>query len=393
MYRDAALKINYYKTQIMQELTKRGIYPDDITVQSRVNNIDDRLAVFQYMESQPGTEFDTEKFNTDMERVGQDLKFLYQLVYTMAIKEYVQLKSYVDCHLSELEDLAKKYSYKTKLEIGSTALGKTILYQANGYNLKLQDTWATVSLGSVTVNKGSHLACIFDADNILPENVIFSFDGSNCSPYSYNRDFFKVPGEAKSIARSYDLPEGSLITSAFPINIIDFKPTANSQYVIFGGKDKISYNDGTNEVQYVNKQQGNPCTLRSSGRIEFYVYGGSFISFDFSKQPIGKNFSDTSINNLKKRHKIVIECDADFSFDFVTDGQIYAVRQDGIIKNNKLYFPSAVQLYDFFVEEFLPGETLTYKNVTVTISGIGSEAVDINAIAIKELSALEVMAE
>jgi hypothetical protein len=47
----------------------------------------------------------------------------------------------------------------------------------------------------------------------------------------------------------------------------------------------------------------------------------------------------------------------------------------------------------FFVEEFLPGETITYNNVTVTISGIGSEAVDINAIAIKELSALEVMAE
>ena len=69
------------------------------------------------------------------------------------------------------------------------------------------------------------------------------------------------------------------------------------------------------------------------------------------------------------------------------------MRQDGIVKNDKLYFPSAVQLYDFFVEEFLPGETLTYNNVTVTISGIGSEAVDINAIAIKELSALEVMAE
>lgn len=393
MYRDAVLKIDFYKQQIMQELTRRGVYPDEITVQSRIDNIDNRLSVFRYMESSPGLSFDTEKFNTDMAYIWQDLHFLYKLVYELTVKEYVELKAYVDCHLAELEDMARKYRYKTELEIGSTSLGKTILYQASGYNTTYISDTAKVSLGSLTATKGSRLACIFDATGISAADVIFSFGGSNCSPYSYNKDFFRVPGEARSVTYNYSLLSDMIINSSFQLNIPNFTAKIDSQYIVFGGRDTVALYDNSKNQSFIKKQQGSPCTVAKAGRIEFYIYGGSFINFDFSKQPLSKNFTGTNISNLKKRHKIIIECDSDLTFNFVTDGQVFAVREDGIIIDEKLYYPTAVQLHDFLIEEFLPGETVTYNDVNVTVVGIGADPIVINTIAIKELSSLEVLDE
>lgn len=393
MYRDAVYKVDFYKAQIMQELTRRGVYPDEITVQSRIDNIDSRLSVFRYMEAAPGLDFDTDKFNTDMEYIWRDLHFLYRLVYELTVKEYVSLKSYVDCHLSELEDMARKYRYRTELEIGSTSLGKTIFFQASGYNTVYSGNTAEVSLGAITAAKGSRLACIFGATDILDSNVIFSFDGSNCSPYSYNNDFFKVPGEARSVTYDYSLLSDLIISSAFQLNIPDFTPKIDSQYIVFGGKDTLAIYDNSSNQSFIKKERSSPCTVNKAGRIEFYIYGGSFINFDFSVQPISKNFTGTTVNNLKKRHKIIFECDNTITFNFVTDGQVFAVRENGVIKDEKLYYPTVVQLHDFLIEEFLPGETVTYSDVKVTVVGVGSDPVAINTIAIKELNTLEVLDE
>jgi hypothetical protein len=393
VYRDAVLKIDFYKAKIMQELSKRGVYPDDLTVQSRVNGIDNGLAVFRYMEATPGLEFDTEKYNTDMTYIWQDLYFLYRLVYELTVKEYVSLKSYVDCHLAELEDMARKYRYKTQLEIGSTALGKTIFFQANGYSASYKDDTMVIALGSITAAKGSRLACIFDADDISSDKVIFSFGNKNCSPYSYNQDFFRVPGEARTVTHNFNLPTDLLINSSFQLNVANFKPKIDSQYIVFGGKDTVAQYDSSSNQTFIKKQQGNPCVVLKAGRIEFYVYKGTFINFDFSKQPLNKNFAETTVNNLKKHHKIVLECEANFVFDFVTDGQVYAVRRDGVVKDDKLYYPTAVQVHDFLIEEFLPGEIITYDNVVVTVIDVGNDPASINTIAIKELSSLEVLDE
>lgn len=391
MYRDAVLKVNFYKARIMQELTKRGVYPDQITVQSRVDSIDDRLSIFRYIEAAPGSDFDTEKFNTDMEYIWQDLHFLYKLAYELTVKEYVELKAYVDCHLAELEDMARKYRYKTELEIGSTSLGKTIFFQASGYNTSYTGDMAEVSLGTITATKGSRLACIFDADDVAASNVIFSFDNNNCSPYSYNKDFFKVPGEARSVTYNYSLLDDLIISSAFQLNIPNSVAKIDSQYVVFGGKDTVAVYDNSKNQTFVKKQQGSPCSITKAGRVEFYIYGGSFINFDFSKEPVSKNFTGTNVSNLKKRHKIIIESNGDLTLNFVTDGQVFAVREDGIIKDDKLYYPTAVQLHDFLIEEFLPGETVTYTNAKVIVVGVGADPVIINTIAIKELGSLEVL--
>lgn len=393
MYRDAVIKVDFYKAQIMQELTKRGVYPDEVTVQSRINNIDDRLAIFSYMQAAPGSKFDTEKFNQDMAYIWQDLYFLYKLVYELTVKEYINLKAYVDSHLAELEDMARKYHYKTQLEISSTSLGKTIFFQASGYNTEYKQDKAVISLGSISANKGSRLACILEADNVSADKVVFSFDGQNCSPYSYNKDFFKVPGKAKTVTYSYSLPANQLINSSFQLNIAGFTPKAASQYIVFGGKDTIAVYDTSKIQTLVSKAQSSPCVIPKPGRVEFYVYGGTFINFDFAKQPLSKNFTGTSISNLKKRHKVVLECDKDFTFNFLTDGQLYAVKENGVIKDSKLYYPTVVQLQDFLVEEFLPGETVTYKDVKVTVVGISTDSVSINTVAIKELSSLEVLDE
>ena len=58
-YKDEVEKLNFYKKKIMQELTQKGIYPDDISVKKRLDAIDAKLAVFQFIDYEEGSTFDT----------------------------------------------------------------------------------------------------------------------------------------------------------------------------------------------------------------------------------------------------------------------------------------------------------------------------------------------
>ena len=126
----------------------------------------------------------------------------------------------------------------------------------------------------------------------------------------------------------------------------------------------------------------------SPGIIEFYVIDGTFINFNFSKQPLKKNFSGSSIDskNMSNRQKIVIEFDSGFSLDFVTNGDIYAAKKNGIIKDGTLYYPDSDDMYHFMVEELDKGKDYKFNNVYVKIGGLKTDALlNIRMIAIKRV--------
>lgn len=385
LYKDQIEKITYYKERIMQDLTKKGIYPDNLYVAERIASIDTKLSLFKHKYVSPGEKFNTQEMNESMLLIAEDLKILYLLVYRMSIEKYNELKSYLEGHLQELQAMAKKYEYKTKFEIDSTSLGKTIFFQANGFNTSINNTIATIELGSIEADNASKLSCIFDGDNISPENVVFSFDGKNCSPYSFNRDFFSVPGDVKTMNYDYTLPENEHVASAHIMNIPNFTPSPKNKYFIYGGHDYVALRYG-----FKKRESGTPFKFSSPGIVTFYVLNSTYINFDFSSQPLSKNFNDTSINKPQKCQKITMEYEAGFSFDFITDGTCYATRNEGIIKDNKLYYPNGDDLTDFLIEEFYGGNKTTFKNVSVVISSLTKDTpLKINTIAIKELSSME----
>lgn len=392
LYQDQIKKLAYYRARIIQEFARKGVYPDDSRISSRLNEIDTMLGVFQYMSIGNGDDFDTNKFNEDMVRILTDLQILYQLAYEISVKDYNELRIYCETHLSQLQNMANGYQYKTKFELDSTYLGNTIFFQSVGFDAVSSNGITTIKLGTIEAEAQSKLACIFDAEGVDVQNVIFTFKDkngivSNCSPYEYNKDFFIVPGDLKVSSYTYET-SGDKVTTPFictPSELSIVNP--DNKYLLFGGKGFVQ--TGYYGKKYIEKFTGVPLTMSDSGIVRFFIIGGDYANFEFSSTPRSKNFEGNSIANMSDHQEIVIEYGSDFSFDFVTNGTIYATRQQGMILSNDLYYPVPDQVTDILVEEYSVGDKVLYE-VTVTAGPFyNGEIPVINTIAIKQLSMLE----
>ena len=122
------------------------------------------------------------------------------------------------------------------------------------------------------------------------------------------------------------------------------------------------------------------------GEVSFYLVGGSYVSFDFIKKPLSQNFSGTEVRADSSR-KISFEYQGPFSFNYVTDGTIYATRHLGTVKSNSLFYPSVGNLRDFRIEEY-SDQALQEYNLQVTIKTLKDPFVEY--MALREVSLSEV---
>lgn len=393
LYADQKKKIEYYRSRIIQDFARRGIYPDDSRVAAQISNIDTMLGIFQYMNVGRNETFDVDKFNEDMLRIWQDLKILYELAYEISVKDYEELQLWCELHLTELQNMAATYRYKTSLELNSTYLGDTVFYQSTGFNAVNKNGTITVNLGTIYVEEQSKLACIFDSDSVTLQDVLFTFkdkDGiiTNCSPYEYNRDFMSVPGSLRKNVYSVTL-NGENVRTSFICTpeSLSGKLSYNNKYKLYGGYNYMSFNYYS--TMYAEKLPDVPIELVNGGVVTFYILDGTYANFDFSETPRNKNFEGTQIKNMPHCQKIVIEHSSYLSFNFTTDGTIYATCQDGRIIDGELIYPAADRISDILIEEYSVGNKVAY-DVSITIGPIidGNVPV-IKTVAIKQLSALE----
>lgn len=392
-YSDQLKKIDYYKSRIINDLAKKGVYPEDNRINKQIKNIDTMLGVFQYKPVAFGEEFDTKKFNDDLECIYQDLRILYELAYELTVKDFEELQTYCETHLSELNKMARHYQYRTKLELDSTYLGTTVLYQSDGYNALMDNGTLTIDLGDIEVEEQSKLACIIDSQEVNVNNVIFSFTDSDgivsvCSPYSYNNDFFIVPGNLKVNTYNFELNDDTIYSSFIctPDELVD-KVNHDNRYILFGGRNFISI--GYVNKKYMKKTDNVQLYDSDPGIFEFYIVNGTYANFEFSSEPSSKNFDGYEIKDIPRHQKIVIEHGANFAFDFATDGEIYATKKEAEILNNELYYPYPDQITDIMIEEYSVGEKKSYSVKLTAGPFYNGNIPNINAIAIKQLSMLE----
>lgn len=395
LYADQQKKISYYYSRIIQDLAQKGIYPDNDRIQKQISNIDSMLGIFQYTNVGRSEEFDTKKFNEDMLRIWQDLKILYELALEITVKDYEELQIWCETYLTELQNMAKRYRYKTSTEMEQTYLGTTILHQSSGFDINNNNGVVTINLGDISVEAGAKLFCIFEAENVSSQNIIFRLidkdnDILSCSPYNYNHDFITVPGTLNKNTYSVSLNGMNVRTSFFCTpESLSGKLSYNNKYKLYGGKDFMSFNY-VNKL-YAKKVVGVPVDMPEGGIVTFFILDSTYVNFEFSTEPKHKNFDGTVISEPLRCQKIVIEHDSNISFDFVTDGTIYATCVDGIITNGELVYPTADQVDDIMIEEYCLGNNVTY-NISVKITNIsGGNVPIIQNIAIKQLSALEVI--
>lgn len=391
MYKDAILKVDFYKNYIMKTLAKKGRYAGSDNIQKSIDSIDNLLSIFRYSDVSPGDTFDTDTFNQNFQHIGEDLKIIYSIVDDLCNKEYLSVKEYIDSHLNELEDCAKRYELLAKAEMGNTSLGKTIFFQSNGYSQTINNKTAIISLGAITFKQASRISCLIDIDNISSSDILFNFrnaSGSislNCAPNNYNNSSLLLPGSLVKDTYEFSIDSNQSITTSFPLDPVGLVFNNESSYKVLGAKNKILFTNNSGQSNLVSKSKYSSIATPSSGIIKFVVRGGTYIDFEFSNEPVSRNFSGYGIKNMKSIHEISIGCPESFVFNYKTDGTVYASVENCIAVDNELFYPGSTDARDFLIEETSHGAPLI---LIASVSILAGDPV-INSIAIKELVVLE----
>lgn len=397
MYRDMAIKMKYHKEKIIQSFIDLGVFPTDERIQELLDSIDLSTAYLNVEEAVPGKDFDTETYNAMFLSIYRDLELLYKLLFELAVEEYTLLTSFVDTHLDNLETTMDFYKEKAEQETNTTSLGNTILFKNHSFNTKVQNNITHIDLGTVSVHNGSRIASIFNANDIEGDKVIFSYTKDNevlrATPYNYNYATIVIPGEANKNEYAFNLSEDQIIDGMIKMDISK-TPSQNNAYTILGAKDKVLVKQFGEITKHQIKNRPTKFDMLSFSEksyIDFYTIGTTSITFRFNKKPVSTNFSldNYIVSNLNYVHHFFIECDAGFSFDFDIDGgQVFALKETGLIIDNELYFPKNIEAREFKIIEYELGDKETYK-VTVDIVNDDGDQVDIKSILIKELLTME----
>jgi hypothetical protein len=392
-YKDINKKLEYYKQQILKDLVSQGIYPNNSLIESKLKNIDTYLAIFQNYNVATGELFNANEYNERLKLIYQDLLFLYELLYELTILEYNKLQNFVNSHLSELNSIVETYNKRAEYENGTTTLGKTLLFKNNSFSIEHKDSVSIINLGSINVENGSTIACISNINNIEADNVIFKFkkegdlDWITTSAYNYNNDLLVIPGELKKNLFEHKLQDEQKINGPLLLDVISDINIRN-KYDILGGKNKIfvNYKDDDGFIVEEKPLVADSLYFDRKAYINFYVINGNSISFRFNKKPVSTNFPiDTQrIDNLKYIQHFFIECDEGFTFEFELDkGTVYAIKETGIISDDKLYYTGSEQVNDFLIIETTTGDKKSYNVVLEAYNS--NEDLDIDSIIIKQL--------
>ncbi len=395
MYRDMSEKLKYHKENILKSLIKRGIYPTDIEIKTIIESIDLSIAYLKVQEAKPAQKFDAKVHSSMISSIYEDLKLLYNLLYRFSIEEYATLNAFIDTHLDSLENNVKFYKSKSKEEISTTSLGETVLFKSGDFSMKTFNNVIEIGLGKVKLRNGSKIASIINAPNLSGEDAIFIFKNEKeelkISPYNYSQSFMKVPGEIEKKEHLYmaENQQNGISTKMEIDAIIDSK----NKYLIMSGKDKIFIKEYSNITRNYTKYRPTKFDMvefNSKTYIDFYTCGAKSITFRFNKKPISTNFSmdNYTVSDLDNVHHFFIECDAGFSFDFdIEGGSVYAMKSEGVVYSNGLYFNKKTDEKDFLIYEYRTSNTTEY-DAYINIWNKNAFDLDIDSIVIKELLAV-----
>lgn len=391
MYKDIEKKLNYHKNKLIKEFINKGIFPSDNLIQSRINNIELRLAILEKPIIKEGSIFNTKEMNYAIEQIADDLNLLYEILYEVTEKEYNDLNRYVRTHLLELEELSDMYLKRAELESLTTALGKSIIFKHNDFIIDTKDGVSVIDIGQASIEDASKIACIANINNVAYEDVIFElYSGDktlSCNAYNYNHDTLITPGEKNRTLHEIKLKESQKITGLIelPLDLKELK----DEYTTMAGKDKILYKKANVSGEIIEEKPVaiNALSFKDHSYIDFYVVKGSGISFKFNKKPIAANF-DINIAKIEKLdfiHHFFIECDENFSFDFeLESGYVYAIKEKTLIDKDKIFYSGNIDVKEFLVVETENGSAKNY-NISIEIQNSNITEDDIESVMIKKI--------
>jgi transposase len=395
MYKDIEEKIKFYKQQTIQSFIKKGIYPDNKLIAEQLSNIDSTITILSHKNTTEGDYFDAKQYNKEIEAIYKDLEILYKILYELTITEFIEIKAFADSHLKDLENTSETYKAKAELEINSSSLGNTLLFKYGSFESTVKNNTKKINLGPLRLNQGSIISCIVNAHNVPAENIIFNVEKGEeiikANAFNYNGDQITIPGNINIETYVTTVPADKQNSGPVKMDIGDNKATLVNKYSIFAAKKHVLLRTYANQSQeIISFGASNIIELPSRGYIDFYVIGGSSITFKFNKKPLSTNFplDNYVVSNLNRIHHFVIEGDAGFALSFGIDkGECFAIKDNGVIMDDELYFSKIAGIKEFYVEQYTPGDIVIY-DAYVTITD-ADESLEVESIMVKELVKLE----
>lgn len=393
MYKDMYMKLMYHKENIIKDLVKKGIYPSDDIVSSQLLDIDKRLSLLKSYTFVPGTTVNVKELNHCLDMIHKDLCFLYEIVYDLKVNEFNKLYEFVESHILELEATADKYLKRALEETNSTTLGNTLLFESNSFDIEVQDDKIMIDLGSVEVYPGTKVGCFANIANLESYNIKFVFENVNESnnfetlAYNHNHSYHIIPGERKLIIHEQEQNPDFIVNSSIPIDIKN--PDPKSDYVIMAASKRmlVKYENGR-QVTVPFPTYENPFQADEPCRLSFYMVDGKNLEYNFNTKPNHTNFSlrtaEITIDSDVKNFYLDVNKDFTCYFNY-DEGKPYALKEQGVIKNNALIYTGYTAVNDISTREYKRDETLSY-NVKLILQSDDINSLQIDSIYIKELN-------
>lgn len=392
MYRDMLLKMDFHGKHIINAFIKRGYFPKNEEINEKLEQVNLRLALFKKQIFTPGEAFNTKEINHMLEMLYTDITFLYKVLEDIQIEEYNRLLLNIETHMTNLEAIANHYKKRANEEINGTALGKTLLFKTDDWDIDFNDDSVEVAIGELELVQGAEISCFANINNTDKKNIVFEFNNSDpknnfiALPYNYNNDTYIVPGEIATKDYELSLDENFNINSEIKI---PFPTNTQNKYKILGGKGKMVVTDkDTDVVRVVDiPTYDKPFVANKSCFISFYVEGKGNIEYNFNKKPLHSNFSiQNGIINIEKDiQKVFLDVDEGFLcyFTFNDESIGWATLENAVPYDNYLIYNGMILVRDFKVKEYIRDKTIKY-DIKVKINESDKDEV-IDCIYIKEV--------
>lgn len=386
-YKDVLLKTSYYRDIVIKELAKYGQPITNESVSDRLKNIDRYLAIFTHTKRKPEEAFDAKLFTKEMNEIHQDLQFLYQLLYDLAVVEFEDIKAFTDCHLREIERKTREYRARVDIETNSSFIGETIFYMDGPFPWFTRDNYTYTDLGTVDIKPGSKIAFLASGENLSNTNLMIGLTKGGetvyVQPYNYQHDTLTIEGSSTVNSYEVNINEEVLLKDTFELTPEKMEPSDKNSYIAYTGRNKILIAQDK-ERQYVKQENDYSFLIDGNWEASFYIKGGTYAKFEFSKAVANKNFEGTEIRDLNNVHRIRMKDEGTFGFSVKTDGEIYAEQEMCYVQDNKLIHMGGSLSNDFMIEEYVSAEPERY-NAFLRVFSDAEEYPQVDSVAIKEL--------
>ena len=400
IYKDMLEKLKYHKQLIMNAFIRNNYYPTNEEINAALTNVNARISLFESYISKPGSYFNFTEINHCFEMIYKDIEVLYNVLESILMNEYSQLKLHIESTLLELESKADLFVKRCTEESNGSALGTTIMFQANNWNISTQDQTTIIDLGEHDFIEGSTIACFANLNNVEKNSITFKFDAGSSSknffalPYNlYDNIHYPIPGELKVNTGEFKIDSTAIVNGALHLS---YKINNLNKYKIVGGKNLMSvtskktkrtqlvpFPDITNYSYYVSED----CY------IEFYIVDGNVsdstkIEYNFNMAPNYQNFSlkDGTILIDSDIKRIYIDAQAGLLFSFrVEHGVPYAECIDPVItSSDNMIYTGNLDVREMQIREYVRTNIITY-HVYAYINTVEDIIDDIESIYIKEI--------